>query len=168
MNDPTPQTDAAQSSPSRTAYERAPVGGTHMAATQTAEQGAAVIRQIAESVARGIDHRVELTLAPEELGRVRLTLVTTEQGVTVSVQADRPDTLDLIRRNIDHLARDFRDLGYSAINFNFGEKPQDRGQPEPQGPLAEPNADDPHNHLRPTPRAAAQLYVVSGGLDLRL
>ena len=166
--DPMPQTDAAQPSFSRNAYDRAPVGGAQMAALQTAEHGAAVVRQIADSVARGTDRTVELTLAPEELGRVRLTVATTEQGVTVSVQADRPDTLDLIRRNIDQLARDFRDLGYSAINFHFGEKPQDRGQSAPQGPLVEPSGDDPHNQPRPAPRAGAARSVVSGGLDLRL
>lgn len=39
--------------------------------------------------------------------------------VSVLLAADRPDTLDLLRRNIDLLARDLRELGFESLNFSF-------------------------------------------------
>lgn len=164
--------DTAQPSMTGAAPDRAVIGGMAPAATRTGELGAAVIRQIADSVTRGGERAVELTLSPEELGRVRLTLTTTDQGVTVSVQTERPETLDLIRRNIDHLARDFRDLGYSSIGFSFGDRPQERDQPETQALPGEQHREAG----QATPRHTQNTDIAtnppappaSGGLDLRL
>jgi len=76
--------------------------------------------QIARSVAHASDRAVEVSLAPEELGKVRMTLQTQLSSILVAIHADRPETVDLLRRNIDMLARDFRDLGYSDVSFSFG------------------------------------------------
>ena len=54
---------------------------------------------------------VEVKLSPEELGRVRLSMTTAETGMTVLVTAERPETLDLIRRNIDLFAADLERTG---------------------------------------------------------
>jgi hypothetical protein len=40
-------------------------------------------------------------------------------AMTVLLSADRTETLDLMRRAIDSLASDLRDLGYGALNFRF-------------------------------------------------
>ncbi|MBO9463879.1 flagellar hook-length control protein FliK [Tropicibacter sp. R15_0] len=80
-----------------------------------------VMRQIAEVANRMSDGGVELRLSPEELGTVRMQFVTTEQGLTVNIQADRPETLDLIRKNIDQLARDLADSGFENAGFSFGD-----------------------------------------------
>ena len=137
-----------------------------------ADLGALVSRQLADAVALSPNRRVELTLAPEELGRVRMTLHSTEVGITVSVQAERPETLELLRRNIDQLARDFRDLGYSSIGFSFGDRPQ--GQtPAPQQ-LTPPEAGEPTARAQPlaasAPQVAArrQAAAAGAGLDLRI
>lgn len=139
---------------------------------QGTDLSASALRQVAELVAQRADRPVELTLAPEELGRVRLTLATTEQGVTVSVQAERPETLELFRRNIDHLARDFRELGYSNIAFSFGDRPQEQGQPDKPQAQAGAEVENPRHAQQVAPAAALtqQLPKVpgTGGLDLRL
>lgn len=80
-----------------------------------------VMRQIAEVANRMSDGGVELRLSPEELGTVRMQFVTTEQGLTVNIQADRPETLDLIRKNIDQLARDLAHSGFENAGFSFGD-----------------------------------------------
>ena len=63
---------------------------------------------------------VEIRLQPEELGRVRLTMTPSEAGVSVQVTAERPETLELLRRHIDMLAADLGDRGFSNLDFSFG------------------------------------------------
>ena len=66
----------------------------------------------------------DIHLSPAELGKVRITLSPSESGITVSILADRPETLDLLRRHSDLLAQDFRDLGYDSAAFSFGGDPE--------------------------------------------
>src|SRR5690606_21551545 len=73
-----------------------------------------------EILSRHPDKPIEIALNPVELGRVRMELSRTENGVTVSIIADRPETLDLMRRHIDQLAAEFHRLGYTDIAFSFG------------------------------------------------
>ncbi|MEP2640202.1 flagellar hook-length control protein FliK [Roseobacter sp.] len=85
-------------------------------------------RQMAEVLQRLPDRPVELSLNPEELGRVRMSISASEGGITLNVLAERPETLDLMRRHIDQLAREFQALGYENINFAFNE-----GQTDAEG-----------------------------------
>lgn len=79
-----------------------------------------VVIQIVHSATRSASEGViEVRLQPEELGRVRLAMVSGEAGFTVQVTAERPDTLDLIRRNIDLLENDLRDRGFADMSFSF-------------------------------------------------
>lgn len=89
-----------------------------------------VMQQVAEA-ARGLrDGPVEMTLQPEELGKVRLTLTAAADGsMMFSVQAERSETMDLLRRHIGDLARELHDLGFENLSFSFG---QDRAPAEQQ------------------------------------
>lgn len=80
-----------------------------------------VARQIADALPRLSDGTIDIRLDPEELGRVRLQMVSGETGMTVHVTADRPETLDLMRRHIDQLARDLAEAGYEGASFDFGD-----------------------------------------------
>lgn len=80
----------------------------------------AVTSRIAAAVQSSGERSVEIVLSPAELGKVRITLSPGEAGMTVGVHADRPETLDLLRRHADLLAQDFRDLGYQSTAFSFG------------------------------------------------
>lgn len=114
--------------------------------------------QIAFTVAQNPDGQTEITLSPEELGRVRLSMHSADGSISVTIHAERPETLDLMRRNIELLQRDFRALGYEQMSFNFSQ--QGSGQsperpPEETGPtgmdtsgnMPEPPA--PPRSLRP-------------------
>ncbi len=65
------------------------------------------------------DGQVEVTLYPEELGRVRLTMTPSEAGMTVGLMAERPETLDLMRKYIDLLADELAKQGFENISFDF-------------------------------------------------
>ncbi len=130
-----------------------------------------VLRQLHEAVVHRPDGPVEVALSPEELGRVRLTLHPAEHGITVAVQAERPETLDLMRRHIEMLARDFRDLGYTDVSFSFSAESgrQQRGETAPDNSFgAEPD----RPAAAPVPPAAAPPRPAprgtDGSLDLRM
>ncbi|MGD1882441.1 MAG: flagellar hook-length control protein FliK [Paracoccaceae bacterium] len=83
------------------------------------ELPADVARNIAEILHRRGDGQIEIALNPKELGSIRMSIVAAELGVVVSIAAERPETLDLMRRNIDGLGREFAELGYEDISFTF-------------------------------------------------
>ena len=78
-----------------------------------------IARQLSAGFAAAPGDKVEVILSPEELGRVRMTILNDDRGLTMTFVAERPETLDLMRRNIDSLAQDFRGLGFGALNFAF-------------------------------------------------
>lgn len=80
-----------------------------------------VMSQLAEFSRRLPDGPVEVSLSPEELGRVRLSLQAAEGGMVVQIVAERSETLDLIRRNIDLLAQELKEQGYLDLHFSYGD-----------------------------------------------
>lgn len=89
----------------------------------SAQHSPSIGHQIGLALSTMPDGPVEISLSPEELGKVRLTLHARDQGMAVTIQAERPETLDLMRRHIDSLARDMRDLGFSSLSFSFDQRP---------------------------------------------
>ena len=128
-----------------------------------------VVRQLADVVAHMPNRPVEITLSPEELGRVRLTLRVTDTGVVVNLLADRPETLDLMRRNIDQLGHDFAALGYEDIAFSFAGSGAD-SEPMDHDTRAEEQLADlsPSSDELPAPVEITLTPQASSGLDLRL
>lgn len=107
---------------------------------------------------------VEIALRPEELGRVRMMLSTSEAGITVVITSERADTLDLMRRHIDQLSQEFERLGYMNAAFQFNRE-DDKGAADRSssdgGSHSGVEIDEP---ARPTPTTRLAL----SGLDLRL
>lgn len=135
-----------------------------------------VAMQIADVARQLPDRPVEITLTPEELGKVRLSFHLSENGaMNVVVSAERTDTLELLRRNIDSLASEFHDLGYSESGFSFesfGQDSQNHEQREKpsefQGPRWETvtNNTDERRAITTEP---VRLSLGSGaGVDIRL
>ncbi len=65
---------------------------------------------------------VGLTLSPEELGRVHLMFKNENGSLTVSLATERPETLDLMRRHIETLTQELRNIGYREVNISFGQE----------------------------------------------
>lgn len=103
--------------------------GSQMPATQLAQaQPQQIVRQIAIAIQNKASGTFEISLSPAELGSVRISLTTAETGMIVNIQAERQETLDLLRRNTDILAEDFRDLGFDDTSFSFdGSETQNDG-----------------------------------------
>jgi flagellar hook-length control protein FliK len=139
----------------------ATAGSGVLAGVETARHAA---HQIATAVVQGNGKATEIALNPEELGRVRLTLSAADGALTLVVLADRPETQDLLRRHIDVLAQEFRDLGYDSVSFSFNAD----GQSET--PDDSDSADEDVNTMikQSVETEEAIAPVSSSGLDLRL
>jgi len=125
--------------------------------------------QIAQSLPSAQEKSVEISLDPVELGKIRLTLHATQTGMTVQVHADRPETLDLMRRNTTELAMDMRDLGFENVGFQFSQGQPDQQQNEWDAPVLLEEIDE---SLQPAPNVATPLPALkmmgSDRLDIRI
>ncbi|MBU2992398.1 flagellar hook-length control protein FliK [Octadecabacter sp. 1_MG-2023] len=150
-----------------------PVGSTaaletHTANTVTPSRARAIqiAAQIATVAAQSGGGTTEIALNPEELGRVKMTLTSTDAGLSVSVLAERPETADLMRRNINDLIREFQDLGYESLEFSFQDQSPGSDRSDQDDQAYPPNSSD-------SPQADRTTLVhiqpaTSGGLDLKL
>ncbi|WP_425050924.1 flagellar hook-length control protein FliK [Psychromarinibacter sp. S121] len=75
--------------------------------------------QLLEAARGNPDRPVELVLEPVELGRVRMTMAGSEGAMQVSLAVERSETAELLRRHIETLAQEFRQLGYRDVSFRF-------------------------------------------------
>lgn len=78
-----------------------------------------VVSQLSAAVQRNGAGQFEVALNPPELGRLRIVLESQDSGMVISISADKSETMDLIRRHVDQLEREFRELGYESLTFNF-------------------------------------------------
>ncbi|MBK5932495.1 flagellar hook-length control protein FliK [Rhodovulum imhoffii] len=115
--------------------------------------------QVAEVIRTTPEGAVDVHLRPEELGRLRLTISPSDAGVSVTVQADRPETVELMRRHIDQLGAQLREMGYGQVSFSFG---QHRQAPQGETPARSEGGGE-----QPDPSRPVRLRL-SAGLDIRL
>lgn len=128
-----------------------------------------VARQLADALKNGADRPIELTLSPAELGRVRMSLSASEAGVSVMIHADRPETLDLMRRNIAELDREFADMGYAEAAFSFsgGDGAPDQRDDSAPGQTNQPARDLPPIATQPETHEEIALSP-SSAMDIRI
>ncbi|MEJ6396346.1 flagellar hook-length control protein FliK [Yoonia sp. 208BN28-4] len=125
-------------------------------ARQIAQQVAATITPLKEGV-------TEVTLRPEELGRVALRLTSGDGVMNLVVTAERPETADLMRRHIDLLSQEFRALGYADLNFSFGGDGHTPAHNDASNTAGTDAVDDAADADAP-----GQVTHATTGLDLRL
>lgn len=77
------------------------------------------IQALADAAQSLQDGPVDLALNPEELGHVKLRLSAQEGSFGVVITAERPETLDLLRRNSDLLTEHLSALGYATVTLEF-------------------------------------------------
>ena len=130
--------------------------------------------QIASVAQRGgADKPVELLLNPSELGRVKISMTSNDGRMSVSVIADRPETLDLMRRHIDVLAQEFLDIGYGQADFAFGQNsPQSGADSAPYTPDDSSQIPGPASDAAPETPPLANIINATGlitdRVDIRL
>ncbi|KMK65890.1 Flagellar hook-length control protein FliK [Puniceibacterium sp. IMCC21224] len=138
-----------------------------VAAYSRHDTSGAVLRQLVEAATLLKDGPVELRLNPEELGRVRMQMVTSDQGIVMNITSERPETLDLLRRNIDQLQRDLTQLGYTSVSFSFGQSGQGGTNLGAQRD-SEAEASNTPTSVAPPPQTSQPVAHISDGLDIRL
>lgn len=163
------ETMALATVPFRETQPNASFSSTPVPVGSPLDQGARVAVAIAQA-ATALGHQpVELTLNPEELGRVRLTLQAGDGNMAVAIAVERPETLELLRRHIDLLAEQLRDIGYDDLVFSFS---GDGGAQSDQD-----NDDDTTDHQpsSSTPNPGTSLTPIArislspeNGIDIRL
>lgn len=120
------------------------------------------LRQVAELLHNRPDAPVEITMNPEELGRVRISLTQADGGLTITVQAEQAHTLDLFRRHADQLQQELMQLGYGGATLDFGQQGRDAATTNSDSGLAE-------NGSQPDPTLLIDLDLLpSDSLDIRL
>ena len=160
--------DGAAAAPPRMAELALPHAPTADAPRASAE-AQAVIRQIVAHGPQAGQGDLEITLRPEELGRLRVVVHEHAGQTSLFVTADRPETLDLLRRHTDLLVQEFRNQGFGALNVSVGGGAPGRGfgQGQPSdGAAAADAASGPTVPVQPNP--PARLANAGQGMDLRL
>ncbi len=142
--------------------------GTASLSAPTAQASAKpIVMQIVHLAPQLGQQVVEISLNPEELGKLRLSLTSVEGALTLSISADRSETLDLLRRHASDLGQQFSDLGYDSIEFQFH-----AGREDAQTTQKDPLTDEEPGAVATTEQVpeetARVLTVTQTGLDLRL
>lgn len=144
---------------------------TPSAPTVTAAPPAQIMSQIVSAVMPNgtqitHDQVTEIALDPPKLGRVRMVLSQMDTGlISMTVIADRPETLDLLRRNADLLAQEFAQSGLAGSEFSF----QDGGQGKAAEQSDLQHTDAPSSLAEPSDNPASPIpQPKTNGLDLRL
>jgi len=130
--------------------------------------------QLAEALATKGERNIDVALNPEELGRVKMRVSTTDTSVIVTITTERPETGDLMRRHINELSEEFRRMGFEDISFEFsGEGMSGQmGQGGEQGDSLNGGSSGPDNsgnQAENMPEPAQQnLRLGETGLDMRI
>lgn len=132
-----------------------------------AEVSRAIAGQMAAAVyTRAGSGTVEIALNPEELGRVSIVFNGRDDGLHMAITAERPETLDLMRRHIAVLTAEFQKMGYDDLSFDLGANPNpQRDSPEAQADrhlASAPGESDDQNSSIPQRTAPGK------GIDMRL
>ena len=124
--------------------------------------------QLLTHVPSALQKQVEVLLAPEELGHVKFQIRHIGDSVSVFLSAERPETMDMLRRNGEDLLREFRQAGFSGASLDFGQWGQQQ-KPSQQPPAAFALPDE--FSLAPPIARPAPTLVSAGqaqGLNIRL
>ncbi len=85
----------------------------------SAPNPAYVVRQLADAAKMSDKNLIELAMDPPELGKVRMSMSEAAGVMTVNIAAENQATTELMRRHIDMLRKDFLELGFDDVAFNF-------------------------------------------------
>lgn len=155
--------------------ESAPVSSARDTATalqyMTASARADTARAIAGQMAAVINARpqagtIEVALNPEELGRVSIVLNGREDGFQISIAAERPETLEIMRRHIAVLEAEFKNLGLGDLSFNLGTSSDAQHDSDNRDTAAHFDPEATENPLS-TPSAPTRIRA-DGRIDIRL
>ncbi|WP_176442885.1 flagellar hook-length control protein FliK [Tropicimonas sediminicola] len=148
-----------------------PLGSSNGSAASYGTTGQSTVYQIAEASRGASDGTLEIQLAPEELGRVRISFASQETGIAVSIQAERPETVELIRRHVHDLIRELRAQGLEPTSVDVGSSRSENfhGSERSMSGHSVPDGEPVSlSETHQTPDQPQRRIQASEGLDLRL
>lgn len=112
--------------------------------------------------------RIELTLTPDNLGKLHFDMRPEAGGLSIVLSAERPDTLDLMRRHLPDLMAELKQVGIQTGSFSFsswngGQRPPSSLQDINNGPSTAGSA----TALSSVALRLPQHSGTAGGLDMR-
>ncbi len=125
--------------------------------------------QIAAALSQATDGRVELILAPEELGLLRIEMTPDGDALRITVAVERPETLEMFRRHTDTLLTEIRQAGFSGAQLSFGNWGGQKGTDTAQNQALDMPSELPQSLRTPDDFCPPTGNIAIGnGLDLRL
>ncbi|MFN3273893.1 MAG: flagellar hook-length control protein FliK [Paracoccus sp. (in: a-proteobacteria)] len=124
------------------------------------EAVAPILRQISGALVTTRGGVTEIALAPEELGRLHMVLTGHDRPQLV-LWAERPETLEMLRRNVDLLTAELRDAGVEAglLDFRDGPPPD---MPDPPREDGTAGGQDSHETRTMATALTAALAIETG------
>jgi hypothetical protein len=141
---------------------------------------AAATRQVALQITKALDQdrtEIRIRLDPPELGEVDIQLEFRDLRLTASINAERPDTLDLLQRDARSLARALREAGLELADADLSFAHHGRNERSDAGPYAQRSINLPDGlaaaaRLQDLPPALAGrggfVSLSDGRMDLRV
>lgn len=121
---------------------------------------------VISSASADFSGQIELTLTPDELGSVRFDMRPDGEGMSIVLSAERPETLDLMRRNTADLIAELKQSGIQMASFTFGTW-SEKNQKQEQFRSSE--QDEGVQTISPSPPVKAPRLgtLITSALDLR-
>ena len=94
-----------------------------------------VVAQIVHQLHQKPAGTVEINLHPKDLGKLHFEMIPKGEGMSVTLSAEQPQTMEILRKGADQLLQELRNAGFvgSTISFDqWGQRPQqqsNRGPP---------------------------------------
>jgi flagellar hook-length control protein FliK len=132
--------------------------------TQNQPEARFVAQQLGGHLSNQKEKTTTIRLTPEDLGHVRMTLRTNDTGLSLAIFAERPETAEFMRRNIEVLVQEFQSLGFENLNFQFdGDAPNENANAKIDAVLSdEGDVVEKQNPSRIQPN------IMDGRLDIRI
>ncbi|MGL4321955.1 MAG: flagellar hook-length control protein FliK, partial [Paracoccaceae bacterium] len=112
-----------------------------------------------------------LQIDPIELGTVAFNMDTGPAGLIVTITAERPETLDLLRRNAEQFLGDLRQSGFLGASLQFGQSGAGHSGQQDQSAQRYSQTAAHHPHISPPAIetvSQGRRQTVGQALDLRL
>lgn len=145
---------------------QAPLASTPQGSARSAVAHA-VVSQIAEAVLRERNGDIEVTLTPEDLGKLHLSIRATETGHVVNIWAERPETLEAARRSAEYLQRELRDNGFGEATLSFSGD-GDTAKQQASAKVSGTHANAPASHQDLELQAPERATILPGALNMKV
>ncbi len=127
-----------------------------------------IITQIVHQLHQNPAGTVEINLHPKDLGKLHFEMIPKGEGMSVTLSAEQPQTMELLRKGADQLLQELRNAGFVGSTINFDQWGQ---RPQQQANRGTPFGTDPEGEGGSSPILAPQnVATASSGraLDIRL